>query len=189
MSAERFSVRTVRLETPNYGNTPQIQPAIDRRRPGPGYRHVLKKDDVARFIRILPNWPALAVRLNAIVLAPGDDGCYGWHRSGIVAVCAWGIELWQEWPLGFFEEHQRLFDRIGVPCEITDVACLCKFEPATVRAFQLIHILLHELGHHHDRMTTRSQRRASRGERFAEQYAQKFEAVVWNRYANEFGLP
>ena len=123
------------------------------------------------------------------MLAPGGDGCYGWHRPGVVAVCAWDIELWEEWPLDFFAKHRQLLDLIGVPRQFVDDACLCKFEPATVRAFQLIHILLHELGHHHDRMTTRSQRRASRGEGFAEQYALKFAAAIWSRYINEFGLP
>jgi hypothetical protein len=178
--------RTAR--TPNYWNTPQHQPVIDRRRPGSGYRHLLMKEDVARFVRILPNWNQLSEGLDAIVLDTGG-GCYGWHSSGIVAVCAWDIALWQEWCEEFFQEHRHLLDRLGVPYELVDGNYLCKFEPPTVRAFQLIHILGHELGHHHDRMTTRSKRRASRGEPFAEEYARKFEALIWDRYVNEFGLP
>src|SRR5260370_858772 len=44
---------------------------------------------------------------------------------------------------------------------------LAEFNEATVQAFQLINVLLHELGHHHDRMTSPGQRRATRGERYA----------------------
>ena len=56
------------------------------------------------------------------------------------------------------------------------------------RAFQLLHVLLHELGHHHDHMTTRSRRSAARGEWFAENYASQYEAQVWNDYLRRFGL-
>ena len=174
--------------TPNYWNTPQVQPVIDRQRPGAGFRHLLKKSDVERFIRLLPKWGELSTGLSAILLAPGDD-CYGWHRPGVVALCAWDIALWQ-WSTGdFFAGHVELLDRIGVPHEAADGGWLCKFEPATVRAFLLVHVFLHELGHHHDRMTTRSQRRPSRGEHYAEEYARRFEPVILDRYFNEFGLP
>jgi hypothetical protein len=56
------------------------------------------------------------------------------------------------------------------------------------RAFQLIHIFIHELGHHHDRMTTRSKRDACRGEGYAETYARRFEDLLLARYRNEFPL-
>ena len=39
------------------------------------------------------------------------------------------------------------------------------------RAFQLLHVFLHELGHHHDLITTRRQLRGGRGEAYAERYA------------------
>jgi len=56
------------------------------------------------------------------------------------------------------------------------------------RAFQLLHILPHELGHHHDRITTRSKRRASRGENYAESYAYRPLDAVWPSYARHFGI-
>jgi len=49
--------------------------------------------------------------------------------------------------------------------------------------------LLHELGHHHDRMTTKSKRTASRGEGYAERYALAYADRIWESYLNEFGLP
>jgi hypothetical protein len=48
--------------------------------------------------------------------------------------------------------------------------------------------LLHELGHHHDRMTTRSRRVGCRGEGYAEGYAWEYERLVWDRYLATFGL-
>ena len=64
---------------------------------------------------------------------------------------------------------------------------LCKFTEAQARAYQLLHILLHELGHH-DRITTKSQKRASRGEPYAEAYALTYEAKIWDVYQRRFGL-
>ncbi len=55
-------------------------------------------------------------------------------------------------------------------------------------AVQNLHILLHELGHHHDRITTRSRRRASRGESYAEQYARTYEERIWADYLRRFPL-
>lgn len=52
---------------------------------------------------------------------------------------------------------------------------------------QLRHILLHELGHHHDRMTTRSQFESSRGENYAEQYALRYADGIWDEYFRLFG--
>jgi hypothetical protein len=47
------------------------------------------------------------------------------------------------------------------------------------RAFQLLHVLPHELGHHRDRMTTRSRDRAARGEPYAERYAETVFDLLW----------
>ena len=64
---------------------------------------------------------------------------------------------------------------------------MCEFTEAQARAYQLLHILLHELGHHHDRMTTKPKVRASRGEPYAEAYALQYEARIWDRYQEAFG--
>ena len=175
--------------TPNYYNTPQDVPAIDRERPGPGHRHVLKKRDIVDFISILPDWDELSKGLDAIVLATCEYDTDGWHTPGIVAVCAWERELWRVALPPYYREHKDFFKRIGLPTQQTRDGCyMCEFTEATVRAYQLLHVLLHELGHHHDRMTTRSKRRASRGEAYAEQYARSYESTIWDRYAETFDL-
>ena len=73
-------------------------------------------------------------------------------------------------------------------CAIGDNEVLCKWTEAQARAYQLLHIFLHELGHHHDRMTTKSKSDASRGELYAEAYALKYEAEIWMRYLETFDL-
>ena len=65
---------------------------------------------------------------------------------------------------------------------------MCEFSEAQVRAYQLLHILLHELGHHHDRLTTKPCGKPNRGESYAEAYALRHEAVIWGRYQETFGV-
>lgn len=68
-----------------------------------------------------------------------------------------------------------------------DYLYIVKWTDGQARAFQLLHIFLHELGHHHDRMTTRSERRAARGESYAELYANVYLRSIWSSYVREFG--
>jgi hypothetical protein len=172
--------------TPNYWNTPQPYPTIDRRRPGEGFRHVLLQRDIERFIDLLPEWDENSIGLNAVILARGGWGTDGWHSSGVVAICAWESELWREHSPKYFEEHRVLFARLGVEHEPTEDGFLCRFDQKSARAYQLLHIFLHELGHHHDRITTRLQNKASRGEAYAEAYAIRHENLIWDRYTRTF---
>lgn len=173
----------------HYTQVRQPEPVIDRLRPGKGYKHFLTIDDVRRFIGILPDWNLLSRGLDAIVLDEGHHRRMGWHRPGLVAVCAWERQPQVEWGTGFVQEHQRVLHRLGVNCEQSEVEpewTWCDFDENSVKGFQLMHVLLHELGHHHDRMTTKSRRRASRGERFAENYANRYADRLWGDYFREF---
>jgi len=100
--------------SPSYGRTPLDRPVVDRQRPGPAYRHLLTKQHVYQFIDLLPEWDDLSKGLKAIVLAPGEAGSFGWHRPGIVAVCAWDRELEIDLHVDFIEEHQDVLTRLGV---------------------------------------------------------------------------
>jgi hypothetical protein len=64
---------------------------------------------------------------------------------------------------------------------------MCKFNKKSIKAYQLLHVFLHELGHHHDMMTTRSRLESSRGESYAEEYALKYEKLIFDRYFEVFG--
>ena len=167
----------------------QNRPIIDRLDPGPGYRHVLLKRDVEKFIGLLPDWEELSRGLDAIVLDAGDEDCLGWHDHGVVAVCAWERQLVREWTPQFVYMHRGVLDRLGVEYEWLDgeEAFRVHWTEHTVKGFLLMHILLHELGHHHDRMTTRYKHRAGRGEDYAERYALGYADRLWDAYFDAFG--
>lgn len=174
--------------SPHYSQTDVSRLVIDRRRPGAGYRHVLTVQDVRRFLDLLPDRDDLLDGLRAIVLDEGSPEHLGWCDQFCVAVCAWERDLARTWHKDFVAEHAELLRRLGV--EQTDVSgayVRCRFTPAAARGFLLMHVLLHELGHHRDRMTNRSQARCVRGEQFAEDYANRLSDRLWDRYYAEFG--
>jgi len=173
--------------TPTYWNQWQAVPVIDKERAGRGYQHLLSKKDILAFIEILPDWNDFAVRLDAVLLAKGEFNVGGWYVDGIVAVCAWENDLWRLQNKDFVREHQELFDRLGVPCERDGQNVMCKFTENTARAYQLLHIFLHELGHHHDAVSDWS-KSAGDKERYAESWAFKYEQVVWDTYLRNFDL-
>jgi hypothetical protein len=156
---------------------------LDRRPAGKGFRHLLTIGQLRDFVELLPDWQEVAVGLDAIVLDEGQD-CMGWHDDGVVAVCAWEQELWwEDGDRAFEEEHRDVLNLLGVEREVVDQKLQVRWTEHQARAFQLLHILPHELGHHHDRITTRRQRRAGRGEPYAEAYSLKALDAVWPAYA------
>ena len=174
--------------TPSYWNTPQRVPVVDKERPGKGYRHVLRKQDIHDFISIVPDWEQLSKGLNAVVLASDDFDGSGWDSDGVVGICAWGRDIETDWDLNFFDEHRALLDRLGVPWENKSKWVLGHFTESTVRAYQLVHIFLHELGHHHDHMRNYPEGSSSHEESYAERYALKYEAIILDRYCETFDL-
>jgi hypothetical protein len=173
--------------TPRYESGAQLYPSFDRRRPGEGYRHLLKRRDLERFIDLLPDWEELSVGLQAIVLDAGDDAM-GWHDAGVVGICAWEGDLWwMDAHPEFVDAHRDLLALLDVEVLEEDGKFIVKWTEGQARAFQLLHIFLHELGHHHDRMTTRSKRGTARGESYAEEYARRYFDRIWDSYLREFG--
>jgi len=172
--------------TPYYVDDPRPFPTLERERPGEGYRHLLKRRDVEAFIALLPDWDELAVGLEAIVLARHSDAM-GWCARGVVAICAWEDDLWwEDTDLDFVSGHREIFDQLGVQVAKVGPRTVVRWTEGQARAFQLLHIFLHELGHHHDRMTTRGSS-IPRGEPYAETYANRYSASIWESYVRAFG--
>jgi hypothetical protein len=98
----------------------QDEVRLDRRTPGPGFRHVVTVAQLRAFIALLPDWDDVAVRLDAIVLDEGKD-CMGWHSDGVVAVCAWEQGLWwEDGDRDFEADHREVLDILGVQREWLD---------------------------------------------------------------------
>jgi hypothetical protein len=160
---------------------------ILRKKPGKGYRHLLTRSDVWRFLQLLPHREQVLEGLEAIVLAPGDPDIFGYHVPGKISICAWPEELWITLDSSGYKQERRLLDALGVACESTDGGVRCQFTERQARAHQLLGTLLHELGHHHDQMTTKAQLSASRGEDYAFMYQRAYGRAIWERYEVEFG--
>ncbi len=174
-------------QTPNYWNTRQDTLQLDIEKPGKGYKHFLKKRDIIRFLNILPNWEELHIELDAVILAEGG-GADGWYSDGVLAICAWEKDKHLHMNKQYFKEHKQIFERLEVSFQTTSNGVHCEFTEQQIVAYQLLHIFLHELGHHHDRISTKDKVNPPRGERYAEDYALKYEKVIWNRFFEEFEI-
>lgn len=173
--------------TPNYWNTRLKDLQIDIEKPGKGYKHFLKKRDIIRFLALLPHHEELKVELDAVILAEGG-GPDGWYSNGVLAICAWNKDKTVSLNREYFDDHRELFDRLNVKYEIKAKSVICDFTEEQIIAYQLLHIFLHELGHHHDRLTTKHKIHIARGEDYAESYAFKYEKMIWNRFFEEFKM-
>lgn len=170
--------------------TPDVV-SVRRERSGRGFRHVLSREDIFRFLTLLDDWEELRKGLHTIRLASGWYG-FGYWRPGIVAVCAFPEDrriercYLDEWAL-------RLFERIDARAEPAEChACgrvvdVYELSEEQVRAWQLLDVLCHELGHHHDAITNRSGR-AVRGERYALTFAEDRWRRVWAHYQRAFRI-
>jgi hypothetical protein len=175
--------------TPNYWNTAQREIQIDEEKPGKGYKHYLKKRDILKFIELIPNWEVYSHGLDAILLENGDywrDGAY--YYTGVICISAWDKHQDITINSQYFIDHKEVFDRLNVQYTKKNNEYYCRFKVDQIKGYQLLHIFLHELGHHYDRMKTRSKHSTARGENFAENFAFEHEKEMWNKYEEAFNL-
>lgn len=154
-------------------------------------RHVVTKDDIWKFLRLIPDWKRVSIDLDMIYLAGNlDDEADGWYEypdEPTIVLNPWSKDLTMQisYP-DYLNEHSELFKRLGA--EVTEVMkdeWSVKFDIDSARAFQLLHIFLHELGHHHYRIN-HGRGRDGGSEKFAETYALKMERLIWRRYRDAF---
>jgi hypothetical protein len=167
---------------------------IDRESPGESRRHVISKRDVLAFIEIIPDWDRLSVRLERIVLSAVDSDWDGLHEfyhreeSGGIFLNAWDDDLWVHLSHKYFSDHESILRRLGVSHESEKDFVFCRFTEPQARAFTLLHVFMHELGHHYDRVTQKH-RDAKRGEDYAERFAMNRFDALYLDYVKVFGDP
>jgi hypothetical protein len=167
---------------------------LDRESPGRGFRHVVTKRDVQTFIELIPAWDRYSRRLERIVLARYDDGCDGLHKfyhreeTGAIFLHAWREDLWTHLSLPYFDDHRDIFQRLGVSHDRLKSSVACRFTEAQARAYVLLHVFLHELGHHYD-IIQQKHLGSSKGEDYAEQFALRHFDQLLPDYVREFGDP
>ena len=174
----------------DYYARPQAEIQIERTHPGAGHRHVVTIPQLREFIGLLPDWDELAVGLEAISVYSGGHGWLGMSNPGVVVITAWEQDLW--WPdtdAAWVAEVRDLLDLLHVEVVPAgdDGTLELRWTEPQARAFMLLDVLVHELGHHHDRMTTRG-RGAPRGEPYAMAYARRVQSEVWPEYVRRFEL-
>jgi hypothetical protein len=167
---------------------------LDRESPGREFHHVVTKRDVQAFIDIIPGWHRFSERLERIVLASPSEGADGQHafyhreETGAIFLHAWPDDLWRQIAVPYFEAHREILGRIGVSHDRHGDAVMCRFTEAQARAFMLLHVFMHELGHHYDRIHQKHLG-STKGEEYAERFAtSRFEQLL-PVYARIFGHP
>jgi hypothetical protein len=177
--------------THNYYDYPEPELVIDRRRPGPGARHLLKVEDIKTFISIIPCWDELSEGIDAIALLPHNGEYFGsYNLSGTIKVRAWPASMWIEMSDELDDRKGWLIQSLGVQTEdYSHGGYLAKFTENQARAFQLLGTFLHELGHHVDRMKCKRKHDCPGGEPFAIKFEQEMQQKVWPEFVKRFPLP
>jgi len=198
----------------NHTKTAKLGYVVDRVRPGRGYVHVISKKDIHDLTDIIPDWSKVSEGIESVFLDREDEYTDGYYRhyhnegAGVIWLCAWPEDLWIEHSDNYYQEHLWIFEILGVVCEKTEtkkvtddeitggnkkiedveVYWTCYFTSEQARAFMLMHIFLHELGHNVDKLSSKKHDRLSGGEIFAENYARRRFYEIWPSYISKFGL-
>jgi hypothetical protein len=177
--------------THNYYDYKEPQLVIDRRRPGPGARHLLKVEDIKSFIEIIPNWAELSQGIDAIALLPIDNDTFGsYNLRGVIKVRAWPTKMWIELDDDLDDRKGWLIRNLEVETEdLSHGGYLAKFTENQAKGFQLLGTFLHELGHHVDRMNCKSKHDCPGGEPFAIHFEQEMQQKIWPAFLKRFPLP
>lgn len=154
---------------------------IEKEEAGYGYKHLLNKEDIFELIEMIPEWEIISNGLKIITLARGKVDSDGWYSVGKIAICAWEKDLWKEVSSTYFNEHKPIFDKLAITYEKKKGKYTLHFTENQAKTFQLLHVFLHELGHHFDRINN-----SSRSELFAEQYAFDYLSELWDTYIQKF---
>ena len=202
----------------NHVKTARLGYVVDRNRPSRGYVHVLSKKDIHDFTDLIPDWYKISNGIESIFLDSENEYTDGYYRhysregTGVIWLSAWQKDLWLEYSDDYYQEHLWLFKILGVICEKVekkvddndkdndingkktdagevDIYWTCYFTLAQARAFMLMHIFLHELGHHVDKLRSKKRDIIRGGEAYAESYANRRFHELWPAYIKRFGNP
>jgi len=161
---------------------------------GRGFTHVVSPAQLNKFIGIIPDWSSLSYRLQDILLVPGHLDYFGYHttyrrrNTAMIALHAWPKDLWRPLPSGFFRYHRPIFDALGVVYQVRLHEVDCQFTVPQARAFSLLHVFLHEIGHHQDWLRRRGQRLPGK-ETYADDFANSYLDLLLPRFKEIFGDP
>ncbi len=167
---------------------------VERVAAGRGFRHVVSPRQLESFIELIPGWREYSFRLERILLSRGYENAFGYHeffrreKVATIALCPWPKALWTPISLPFFYEHRRVIEALGVPYDIGLRRATCRFTVAQAKAFSLLHVFLHEVGHHRDWLRRRGVKLRGK-EQIAEDFANRLFETMLPLYRDRFGDP
>jgi hypothetical protein len=166
---------------------------IEKTPAGRGYMHVVSPKQLREFIEIIPDWQMLSRHLECITLGGGSDnaGLYYPHerrRTGRIWLYAWEKNLWSEVCKDWLTDHRHILDAIGATYFIKLDSAICRLTVAQARAFSLLHVFMHEVGHHRDFLRRRGYSLPN-CEWVAEEFANNLFQTLLPRYVERFGDP
>jgi len=174
--------------SPGFRNKPQDILTIERERPGPGYKHLLRKRDIGRFVGLLPEWEKLTRDLEAIVLVSGDSFLRGSHSTYAVYLCAWDRRIAVEWHKAYVQRHRSTLDRLHVPVQrVPGARYSLEFTESSARRFQLLGVLFELLGRRYDAAARDFGSGPLGGAGAGARYVRQNENRVWTAFREEFG--
>ena len=141
------------------------------------------------FITLLPDWDELALGLDAISIWSGNERWLGLSNPGVVVITAWNQDLWWDVEPEFLVREPWVTAQLGAETgpASDDGLVELRWTLPQARAYMLLDVLVHELGHHHDRMTTGGTD-APRGEPYAIGYADRVREAIFPEYVDRFGI-
>ncbi len=215
----------------------------------PGYRHVLNRELIERFVELVPDWREVSRGLDLVVLADGNPWWDGRYKDGVIEIAAWEHPVEKILAPSYYAEHRAIWDRLrvrsrpepefiatvvsgdpdldpddaereiaawlhvsefsivpgevegqwfAIECDKVPGAVLAeltridnaihiyarcvfmRFDRTTAAAYQLLHVFLHELGHHIDAMALPDRGVCKRGESYAEGWANRTADLIWD---------
>jgi hypothetical protein len=237
-------VKDGRVQRKNYRDVSRRGPLeIQVEAPRPGYRHVVSRELLERFVELVPNWRTISRGLELIVLSDGHPRRDGRYEDGVIELTAWHDPVAITVSPIYHAIHCPIWDRLGVPsrpepefigsvydfdeaesaiaewlnaseieivdgqtegewlavereevpgtviAELTQISyeihiyarCVfMRFDRRTAAAYQLLHVFLHELGHHIDAMAPPHRGFITLGEDYAETWAVRCANEIWD---------
>ncbi len=177
----------------NHVPTGALGYVLDRESPGRGFRHVVSKRNLQAFIDIIPDWQKLSASLERIALVghadefDGEHAFYRREETASITLCAWPEDLWREVRISHFERYE-IYRMIGVSHDRLQDCVICRFTEPQARAFVLLHVFLHELGHHYQ-CQQRKHLSSQLDEDFADRFAATRAGQLYPDYVRVFGDP
>jgi hypothetical protein len=179
-------------QSPNMFYTLQDEILVERKRAGKGFKHLIRKQEVYEFFELIPDWQKVSQGLDGVVLDGGSRSLLGRYNWSVITLFAWETEIvWNCATEKFVREHEEVFDMLNIPYSPSEDEkgyFRVGFTESSAKSFLLIHVFLHELGHHVDKMTSRQQESCGRGEDFAEGWARERAVEVYDNYCRFYRL-